>query len=122
MKSKLAVEPIAHLLLSPASQNSCSSWKNSVKLIIVPYISKPPTTDIAAAPPAICAECHRSVGKAISELDNRHPKLSLQGSIVGALLILCSIGPAGTWRPREALTDTHNHKEACEEPPKINHS
>lgn len=64
-QSKLDAKPIPHLSLPPASQNSCSSWKNSVKLIIVPYISKPPTTDITAAPPAICAECHRSVGNAV---------------------------------------------------------
>jgi hypothetical protein len=72
-QSKLAMGPRAHLSLPPASQNSCSSWKNRVKLIIVPYISKPPTTDITAAPPAICAECHRSVGKAIgvSEIELR---------------------------------------------------
>lgn len=58
---------ISHSFSTVASdQNSCSSWKNSVKLIIVPYINRPPIIDIAAAPPAICAECHRSVGSAVS--------------------------------------------------------
>jgi hypothetical protein len=59
--------PLISLSFSTAAsdQNSCSSWKNSVKLIIVPYINRPPIIDMAAAPPAICAECHSSVGSAV---------------------------------------------------------
>ena len=58
----------AYSSLRPASQNSCSSWKNSVKLMMVPYINRPPTMDMTAAPPAICAEWYRRVGRATSGL------------------------------------------------------
>jgi hypothetical protein len=33
--------------------------------MMVAYIRRPPNTDMAAAPPAICAECHSRVGRAV---------------------------------------------------------
>jgi hypothetical protein len=50
----------------PASQKSSCSWKKSVKLMMVAYIRRPPKTDMAAAPPAICAECQRRAGRAVA--------------------------------------------------------
>jgi hypothetical protein len=61
-----------HCSAPPASQKSSCSWKNRVKLIIVAYIRRPPKTDMAAAPPAICAECHRRVGRAVGDVSAIH--------------------------------------------------
>jgi len=33
--------------------------------MMVEYIRRPPNTDMAAAPPAICDECQRTVGRAM---------------------------------------------------------
>jgi hypothetical protein len=49
-KSALDATPKPFDPLKPSSaQNSSSSWKNMVKLMIVPYMSKPPTTLISMA-------------------------------------------------------------------------
>jgi hypothetical protein len=45
----LAVSEVAWRASTFRSQNSCSSWKNMVKAIIVPYIVRPPTIDMSIA-------------------------------------------------------------------------
>lgn len=45
-------------------QNSCSSWKNREKLMIVPYIRRPPTIDMIIAGIWMIPQCASSVGSA----------------------------------------------------------
>lgn len=64
--------------------------------MMVAYINRPPKMDMAAAPPAISAECHSSVGRA--------------GDMLDGVSTLCRLS---------VLTNTHDDKEARQEPSKV---
>ena len=57
--------------------------------------------DMAAAPPAISAECHSSVGRAVN------------------VLAICQDTPESSLCHPVVLTNTHDHKEARQEPSKV---
>jgi hypothetical protein len=88
-----------------------------VKLMMVPYISRPPTIDMAAAPPAITAECQRRVGRAIA-VSIQWRNFTLLDQDMSILFNRHVLSSAAV----RALTDSHNHKETRQEPPKVNNA
>ena len=57
------------LLVQPVrdAQNSSSWWKNMVKLMIVPYMSSPPTMLITIASGRIRSQCASTTGNAVAD-------------------------------------------------------
>lgn len=77
---------------------------------------------MAAAPPAICAECQSKVGRAITHSQYDHSKVQYIASSAQSLLPPSLIPPTRAKGMKASLTNTHYDEEARQEPSKINNT